>query len=89
MKLHHDTRFFLALLIGNRFLVVSVADERENCAVCAGSRLDDVWNEAVFGFVIKVRKILAATGVFGVALGILFNNQLLAFPHDLAFHMRA
>ena len=60
MKAEHDARFAFAFLIGDGFLVVSLAEEREDGAIDPRAGLDDVRREALLGFLIEIIERLAA-----------------------------
>ena len=89
MKLHHNARLFLALVVGDGLLVVRVANKGQHRAVCTGGGLDDVRHVAFLGFLVEDGHVLATPGILRFAVFAFFHHQLIAFAHQLAFHVRA
>ena len=54
LEAHDGADVGLAAVFGEVFFIVGLADEGEDGAVATGGGFDDVWNEALFGFLIEV-----------------------------------
>ena len=89
MKPHDGARLGLALLIGDLLLVEGVANKSQHGPVRTGGRLDDVRHKALLGLLVVVGQILAAAGVFRLAVIVSLDHQLVALADELALHVRA
>ena len=89
MKPHDGARLGLALFVGDLLLVEGVADESQHGPIGAGGGLDDMRHKALLGLLVVVGQILAAAGVFRLAVIVSLDHQLVALANELALHVRA
>ena len=69
--------------------VEGVHEEREQRAVAAGRRLDDVGHETLLALVVEVGEVLAGAFPFGFAVGAEVGHELAVLVDQLALHVAA
>ena len=79
----------LAVLVGRLVLLIRLTEEGQRGPVGAGRRFDHVRNEPLLGLVVEVAQVLAAAAMARLALGVGLDDQLVALPNQLAFHVAA
>ena len=89
MELHHHPLLHLALIVGRLVLGVGLAQEGQRGPIGAGRGLDHVWQVALVRQIVAIRQVLAAAAILRFAVGAGFDDQFVALPHELAFHMTA